>query len=601
MRVAQLSADRLLTETERVLQSYEEFVVDQSLEIELIHVKLPSGKGHKKKSCVDLEKSLKEKRSFIKIINRDHLCCARAIVTAKARIDNHPKWNSIRTGLSIQRTLAEDLHKIVNVPLRQCDLDDVKAFQLTLPGYQIHVVSKDCFNAIVYQGPDAEKKIYLYHHNNHYDVITTMSGFLNRNYFCQKCQKGFNTKEKHICNEPCYLCHKCHDDQSEDWQYCSTCNRHFKNTTCFQLHAELSSQGNSTCHTYYRCSQCSTTVNKNKSKQPHVCGNKYCDTCKMFMSKDHVCYMKTTAEEEATKLLKRKRKKRVDEDDDVKKWIFFYFECTQDEMIHCNDGYQPQQQIYKERIFKGPNTRDDFCKWLFSEENEESRIFCHNFRGYDSFPIVSYMYENAILPEVIMNGSKFMSIKVPHLKMKFIDSTNFIPMALSKIPKAFNLSELAKGYFPHLFNKRENQHIILDRLPDMNYYNPEGMMPDDRQNFMLWYDEHKNDSFHFEEEITKYCRSDVDILRRGCLKFRMIFMQMTSRNGEEGIDPFAHCITIASACNLVFRKLFLEERSIGIIPPQGYRPMDKQSFKAMQWIKYHAFQTNVEIQHAGNK
>lgn len=33
-------------------------------------------------------------------------------------------------------------------------------------------------------------------------------------------------------------------------------------------------------------------------------------------------------------------------------------------------------------------TRDEFCKWLFSEENEESRIFCHNFRGY---PIVSYM------------------------------------------------------------------------------------------------------------------------------------------------------------------------------------------------------------------
>lgn len=65
---------------------------------------------------------------------------------------------------------------------------------------------------------------------------------------------------------------------------------------------------------------------------------------------------------------------------------------------------------YKERIFKGLNTRDEFCKWLLSEENEETRIFCHNFRGYDSYPIVSYtsMYENAILQEVIMDGSKFM-------------------------------------------------------------------------------------------------------------------------------------------------------------------------------------------------
>lgn len=101
MRVAQLSADRLLSEIERVLQSYDEFVVDQSLEIEVIHVKLPSGKGNKKKCYVDLEKSLKEKKSFIKINNRDQLCCARAIVTAKARIDKHPKWNSIRKGFNL--------------------------------------------------------------------------------------------------------------------------------------------------------------------------------------------------------------------------------------------------------------------------------------------------------------------------------------------------------------------------------------------------------------------------------------------------------------------------------------------------------------------
>lgn len=77
-----------------------------------------------------------------------------------------------------------------------------------------------------------------------------------------------------------------------------------------------------------------------------------------------------------------------------------------------------------------------------------------------------------------------MSIEVPHLKMKFIDSMNFIPEALSKIPKAFNLSELAKGYFPHLFNKCENQKIILNRLPDINYYNPGGMMPEDGHKFI---------------------------------------------------------------------------------------------------------------------
>lgn len=172
-----------------------------------------------------------------------------------------------------------------------------------------------------------------------------MSGFLNRSYFCKKCQKGYINKEKHIWNESCHLCHKCHEDQTEYWQYCSTCNRHFKNTTCFQLHAEVTSQSNSTCQTYYHCKQCSTTVNRKKSRQPYVCGNKYCDTCKIFMSDDHVCYMKTTAEEEATKLLKSKRKKKNNENEAVKKLIFFDFKCTQDERIQCNGGYQPQQYI----------------------------------------------------------------------------------------------------------------------------------------------------------------------------------------------------------------------------------------------------------------
>lgn len=36
MRVAQLTVERLLSEKERVLQSYEEFVIDRSLDIEVI-------------------------------------------------------------------------------------------------------------------------------------------------------------------------------------------------------------------------------------------------------------------------------------------------------------------------------------------------------------------------------------------------------------------------------------------------------------------------------------------------------------------------------------------------------------------------------------
>ena len=92
MKLSQLNAERFLSEIERVLQSYEQFVLNETLEIELIHVSIPSGGVGKRCKYVDLEKTLLEKKCFIRIQNKDDLCCARAIVTAKARIGSHEKW-----------------------------------------------------------------------------------------------------------------------------------------------------------------------------------------------------------------------------------------------------------------------------------------------------------------------------------------------------------------------------------------------------------------------------------------------------------------------------------------------------------------------------
>jgi hypothetical protein len=50
----------------------------------------------------------------------------------------------------------------------------------------------------------------------------------------------------------------------------------------------------------------------------------------------------------------------------------------------------------------------------------------------------------------------------------------------------------------------------------------------------------------------------------------------------------------------LFRTNFLRPKTIGIIPAQGYRPEEKQSVKALQWIKYVAQLKGVHIQHARN-
>jgi len=136
----------------------------------------------------------------------------------------------------------------------------------------------------------------------------------------------------------------------------------------------------------------------------------------------------------------------------------------------------------------------------------------------------------------------------------------------------------------------------------MEYYNPNAMKPEDKIEslFIKWYNRNQSENFDFQTNILSNCRSNVDILRHACLRFRKMFIEITATEGTPEIDPFESCITIASACNLVIRTNFLESESIGIIPPHGYRPQQNQSRKAIQWIRCISQRENINIQHALN-
>ena len=55
-------------------------------------------------------------------------------------------------------------------------------------------------------------------------------------------------------------------------------------------------------------------------------------------------------------------------------------------------------------------------------------------------------------------------------------------MSLAKLPKAFGLKELKKGFFPHLFNIPVNQSY-RGPIPAKHFYDPEGMNEDMKAEF----------------------------------------------------------------------------------------------------------------------
>lgn len=223
-------------------------------------------------------------------------------------------------------------------------------------------------------------------------------------------------------------------------------------------------------------------------------------------------------------------------------------------------------------------------------------VIAHNGQGFDFQFILKHIMENTkFVPELIQRGTKITMMEFDNVR--FIDSLNYFPMPLSALPKAFDLPpERKKGYFPHLFNTIANENY-KGPMPGKEYYCPDTMFEKTHDDFQKWYDEQVNSNytFDFQKELREYCISDVEILAQACIRFRNMFLK------ECNVDPFLEAITIASACNLAFRRNFLKPNTIGLIPRNGYRMCDNQSAAALQWLTWEETQRNVRIQHAGRE
>ena len=595
MPLHQLTPERVFSQIERVIQSNQDFRLNDTVTVDIIHVKAPQGSG-RKRTVLDLDEYLHKKKSIITIQNNDDLCLARALVVAIAKIEKDPKYKSITDSRkSEQERKARELHQAVSVPLGPCGIPEVEMFQNHLTSYEINIVSAEYNNCIIYPPKPSTSKakpIYLYLHGGHYDVITSMPGFMCSAYYCHKCKRPYSDILGHLCEGMCRSCcsFNCnaHDpDINTNWYLeCSQCNRGFNSQACYDRHKEPIGNTRSVCEGVKKCGKCGKSVQlRQLDPKKHVCGRK-CKTCGVSLGEkdEHKCYIQKS----------EKKSEQNSEERQYNELLFFDFECTQEDGIHKPNLCIVHDEAGHEKLFQGKDTTADFCKWLFTKDHQHCIVVAHNFQGYDGYFIQKYLNENAVMYEPLLRGAKIISLTVLMFNIKFIDSLNFIPMSLAKFPKTFGMSELCKGYFPHLFNKEENQNYV-GPIPDADYYAPNAMKPEVREAFLTWHKEQRDNGyiFNFKEEIVRYCRSDVDILRKCCMEFREMLREITS------IDPFEKCLTIASACQEVYRAKFLEKDTMAVFHPARQLKM-KQSNLAVKWFSYVMEENNIRIQHVRN-
>ena len=587
-----LTTEKVLSHVEKVVQSNEEFRLNNTVTIDIIHVEMPqgSGKRHFKRNIVNIREYLKKKQSVVTINNKDDYCLARALAVGIAKIEKDPRYRQIMdSSRHIQRDRALDLHQAANVPLRPCGLNEVNLFQQYLTNYQIIVVSGDHNNAIIYPreppGIDEKPTLALYYHNNHFDTITSLPGFLNRSYFCHRCHRAYSSTADHVCPDMCGSCRRFGCVLRGDGIRCNECDRMFKNQACYDHHKDpINGGGRSVCEVVRKCEKCGKAMDVRQLRNGHMCGKK-CPTCGVTLESkdtDHLCYIQRLEQPEQ------------EGECSYNHLLFFDFEATQEHGIHHANlcvAYDEEKEV---AIFQGQDTVKEFWQWLLTPEHKGCILVAHNFQGYDSYLILKFLDENAVHYEIIYRGAKCLSLTIPMFDIKFIDSLNFIPMGLAKFPKTFAQPELCKGYFPHLFNKDANQDYV-GPIPCQDDYGVNFKKPTEREAFIAWHQEQveNNYVFDFRKEITSYCRSDVDILAKCCLLYREMFKDQT------GIDPFDKALTIASYCHQVYRTKFLEKDTIAIFS-HARQLKANQSNTALKWLSYISEKEGIFIQHVRN-
>tara|TARA_R100000951_G_scaffold115995_1_gene126051 strand:- start:3166 stop:6990 length:3825 start_codon:yes stop_codon:yes gene_type:complete len=552
MDVKDFSVGKVFKVFEEVVESNEDYEISSFTTLHFISVKMPQdfALGSYEPSKHKLNKDMK--KSIIQIKNKDDLCVARAVATGILRIEegvNSKDYDNAKRGRKIQEIKAKELLEEAGIPQRRLHLDDIRNLE-SYTGYQITIIDGDDYNNVLY--PDIEDKhyiapfnddntIYLYKHEGHCDLIANnrVAGFFGKENFCHKCKKCYKKKGLHKCKFKCNICcnTKCDSLKLKHKTYkieCQDCNRFFPTQMCFNNHLETNKKGECVCSRVWKCQDCKKVLSRDtQPPETHQCGDYLCPNCKRVVHKDHKCFMYP---------------KKIKEPSE--NYIFFDFECDisgkhHEVMYSVSMSFNDPTPIIHHNI-------DEFCAYCL--DNKNHTFIAHNGKGYDYQFIVRWVYANTdYQPFIIFNGSKINYMSIKELNIRFIDSLSFITRPLKDFPKIFGETELKKGFFPHWFNTKENWNYI-GKMPPADKFKYNSFKEKDRKEFIKWYGKKVKEKYIWEQkkEMEEYCISDVDILRKCCIKFRQLYLDV----GE--IDPFQY-LTIASVCMSIYKYHFIDK------------------------------------------
>lgn len=613
--ISQFCAEAFWEVILRVNQSNSKFLLEGILTADVNIIELPRGKGRNRNKLVDILDFCKSSRGIINVQNEGTDCLARALYIAMCLIHEMADVKNIQKDEAQMASASADLCE-----LAECDLSsgaghaELTMFQRVMPpGVQIIVFDDLSGTSVYFKGEviDVEHRISLLLYQGHFKVIKSVCCAFAFSYYCHACNIGYAVKDRHICLNSCGYCNSETVCLKEPVNLkCPICSRVFFNQNCYNHHTLIKvGKKQSMCDMFKRCEKCYRTY-KISAHREHVCSEGWCKTCYDYMPYNHKCYMK-------------RDKKQVPPSDDNVLYVFWDCESTLDTPVsedpadgtkHVVNLIVAQTQCsacsgdedisklcskcgVRNYIFIDNDPIKSFLDFLMLPRKifKKLLLFAHNAKSYDNVLLLHHLLtKQRVVPKLIMRENQVISMIIGNLK--FLDSMMFLPMALSKLPETLELGPgVAKGYCAYLFNTAKNMNYIGD-IPAIEFFDIGSMNCKNREKFIMWHAQQVSQKviYNHREALISYCIDDVSILRKSCMKFKELLMQ------EGNINPLLECISLASSCSLIFRRNYLTDFTLGILPITNYRMSNQQSKIAIQWLLWEERERNVKIVHTGN-
>ncbi|XP_048008700.1 uncharacterized protein LOC125243250 [Megalobrama amblycephala] len=568
--------DLFINQLEKILQSNSDVTVDEALDLRVSIAMCKNGGARRKMRDLLHNQVISKNRMnlFCPTNITNNLCFT--ICLAHFLNPEKPHTELEAVAASIQKSAGfTDQHKI--------SFNDISCFErmLNIKIVTFHRPNARMLEKYTTTDDPHPKTVFLYLHDSHYYLIKNLKAFLGVPYVCVFCYQGYTCRRDHKCKFVCDVCNypDCHTHPKKI-KHCGDCLRYCTSDYCFEMHKHPApGEEYAQCTVTKFCPRCNRRYHvSGANPKPHKCAAEHCVQCgeSLVTDGEHQCFIQPIKPEKPND-----------------RYIFYDFETRHENNTHIANFVCAVTFNGEEFVAEGPDCVERLIKKFRQPFYSNFTWIAHNASGFDNFILLEYFTRMGITPKIIMQGCRLILMYDNAFKQRFIDSYAFIPMRLAKTPAAFNLTNSEKGYFPHLFNRAENDDYI-GPYPEKHFYGYSTMSTQEMLKFDDWYNGLSDAVFDFKKELEMYCKSDVYLLREACMKYRNEFILCTD------LDPFNYT-TLAGCAMAVYKTHFLPKDTIALTHDKAYTNQNKTySNVSIEWLEYLQKSHSNGIQHALN-